>query len=179
MSAARTLCLALLAFAFAFGCTTTRSWVWRERPIPADALPGLSGWMPRAPIAVVNDQPDAAPRTLGVHGRYLLEGSPRELTQAIVTQLSGELERRGASVDLGASRYLALAVRRNRMIVGARTRRAILEVRLVTGGAYEHTYVVDHRTTYDMAYGYNQAIALAVIQILGDPQVIEYLGGTS
>jgi hypothetical protein len=179
MSPARTLGLAVLLSALALGCTTTQDWVWRERPIPADLLPGLASWIPQASIAVVNDQPDAEPRTLGVHGRFELLGSARELTQAIVDQLSGELQRRSAIVHFGASRYLALAVLRNRVIVGARTRRAILEVRLVTGGGYENTYVVDHRTPYDMAYAYNEAISLAVIQVLEDPQVIAYLGEPS
>jgi hypothetical protein len=92
-----------------------------------------------------------------------------------VTQLSGEFLRRGATVHLGARRFLALAVLRNRVIVGATTRRAILELRLVTGGGYERTYVVDQRTPYDMAYAYNEAVSRAVVQVLEDPQVIAYL----
>ena len=102
-------------------------------------------------------------------------GSRRGLTQAIVDQLSSELIRRGGAVRLDASRHIALAVRRNRMIVGAQVRRAILEVYLVTGGGYERTFVVDHRTSFDMAYAYNEAISLAVVEVLEDSQVRAYL----
>ena len=164
--------LGLLLAALLCGCHTEYDYAWSEYEIAPERI-AVSALPDGTAVALINDQDDIERQRLG--GDWY--ASLRELTSAVITHLSRELDKRGATVDTGAEKVLRIAVQQQEFETGMWLVSTRMKVRVETGSGYVATFAITHRTAKaDVAHGYNGAVALAVINLLNEPSIAEYLG---
>ena len=169
----RLLYLGLFLTALASGCA--HDYVWKEYRIEPERI-SLGTLPPGTAVTLVNDQPDTEIRKLGSLGWHHWDASLSQLTDVVITQLSQELANRGAVIREGADKTLKIAVLDGKYTEGMWIMRTEMLVRYETGDGYMQKAEVANRTPEGgVAYGYNSAIAVVVINILNDPAIAGYL----
>ncbi len=103
-------------------------------------------------------------------------GSNEQLAEAISIQLSDELKRLNMSVSGDASKTLNIKVSHPSTEQGMWVIRAHLRMTIEAGNGYVLEKAMSNSTPSTVPRAFNGVIALAVIDILNDPQIFAYLG---
>lgn len=170
------LCLLVTSGTLFSGCMRKHDYVWAEYAILPERLSTVHQLVSGGKISLVNGQSDSTIRDLGNIGPHHYFGSLSQLTQAIIDQLSSELEDREITVAPGEERTLTINVVDAQVVRGVWRLRAELDVQVQTGDHFR-MISVGNKTPHTIPHGYNGAVALAVIEILNDPKIIAYING--
>lgn len=128
-------------------------------------------------VAIVNGQNDDARIFLGEIGRHEYYGSLNQLTQTMVQTCETELLQRGIRTQEGADKRLSFSVDAAALDRGMWVVRGIWDVTVTTGSGLTKKYHVENATPNTVPRAHNGAAALAVIEVLQDPEIIAYLEG--
>ncbi len=165
------------------GCTVRNNYKSSLYEIEPERIPPLGDLQSKPAVAIINAQPDNRPRELGdgakgrmgSMGYHRYYGSPNEITTAVVRQLSHELKKRGMNISDDAPKTIRLKVRQTEFLTGAMLLRVTMAVNVTAGNGYVRDVNVSNRTPNDIWRASDGAVALAVIKILNDPKIVEYL----
>ena len=126
-------------------------------------------------VTVVNNQPNTERNRVGKVGVHSYEGSLRELTDAVVSQLSYELKKRNAVITKGGAKVLRLKVEYAEFDRGVWTIGTNARVRVETGSGYVRNIDIENTTPGTVNRLYEGMVQLAVTEILKDPKIASYL----
>ena len=154
------------------GCT--HQYKWKEYEI-SDRIPAASTLNIRMPVAVVNGATDKTIKQIGNMGVHSYEGSEYQLSQAVVDQLSEELTEHNVVVVANSSKRLTIRADHPRIVQGMWTLRADFEVFVTTGDGITYQFDVSNSTPTNVPRAFNGVIAKAVVDILNNPKILEYL----
>jgi hypothetical protein len=131
---------------------------------------------PKGAIAVRSLQPsDPDQSYVFFHHGAEWKADRGRVGQAIADQLAGELRKLGGTIDESAEKRLEITVPSFVVEPGAWTLNASMKVGLRIGDRPERIIDVENSSPGNMWRTMNGAIAIAVIQILSDPEVRSYL----
>ena len=174
-----TSCAALLMFGLlASGCAIKEDYEWAKYSVHPGRISGISDFAAGSNVHIINRNPETPKIDLG---SYM--GSYGQLTQAIVTQYTSELEKKGMTVHSNATKSLELEVTSHN-IASSATRdylnpnspnylavefRTNLTLQIDMGNGYSKEMEVSDTR------GLNGVIAIAVTELLNDRDVSAYL----
>ena len=177
------LCILSLLIALMSGCSIHNDYQWSLYEIEPERIPSFNTLNSKAAVSIINAQPDKRSRELG-HGAkgrvgsmgyHSYYGSLNEITDAVVKQLTHELEKRGMNVREGAAKKLEIKVRKTEFETGAWMLQVKMDVNVKAGKDYVRKVNVSNRTPGTIWRASDGAVALIVIKMLNDPKIIEYL----
>lgn len=164
--------IAVLCFGFA-GCT--HKYVWSEYKINPDRITAQAGFAQGQKVSVLNGKSHGAVRVLGNIGMHKYTGTEQQLADAIADQLSQELRERQIEVVASAGKSLEITVDRTSFEQGMWMIAGSLDFEIKFGNGTVKNYFVRNSTPTNVPRAFNGAVALAVIEILNDPEVISYI----
>lgn len=165
-------------FIFLFsGCSIKHAYMWKEYPIDSKRVNTSIGYNGNgnSRLEVTTGRSDTRTVFLGNVGAHQYYGSEQSLAEAIASQLSKELEKRGVAIDNGAGKKLEVTVDRSRFEQGMWAISANIDCTIAFGEGRQKTYSVRNSSPGTVDRAYNGAIALAVIEILNDREVADYI----
>ena len=164
--------LCLLLAPLVSGCA--HDYVWKKYKIKPERV--SLGTLPAGTaVTLVNGQTKSEAYELGSVGAHHYHGSLSQLTDAIISQLSEELKNRGVAVREGAAKTLEVTVVDAKCTTGGSMLCVEMHVRTKTGPGYVMEAPISNRTPMTVPRAYNGAVALAVIGILNDSAMADYL----
>ncbi|MCZ6855669.1 MAG: hypothetical protein O7G86_17290 [Gammaproteobacteria bacterium] len=126
-------------------------------------------------VVIRNAQPDEERFLLGRIGRHEYWGNLNQLTQTMVLTGETELLQRGIRVTDDAGKSLAFSVDTASLVRGMWVVRGVWDVTVTTGSGLTKSFHVENSTPNTVPRAHNGAAALAVIEVLQDPEIIAYL----
>jgi hypothetical protein len=157
------------------GCSIKHDYVWNEYPIEPGRVTSEIQFREGQPVSIVKGKSDSSKIELGYVGAHQYYGSVQSLTDGIAEQLASELEKRGLEVNAAAEKSLEIAVNRSRFDRGMWKIAAILDFTVAFGNGTTKSYSVRNSSPATVERTYNGAVAVAVIEILNDPDVLAYI----
>ncbi len=166
----------LLGIALALsGCASKQSFVpqvYRSDPVRFGPLNTADV---QGPVAINNVQRSTESVLLGSQTNTDYFGSMWDLTQAVVINAERELAKRRIPIRADASRTLDIQVVKAEVDAGPLTADAVIEVEVVTGAGLNRRFRITNNSPGSVPRAYNGAAALAVIEILSDREILDYL----
>jgi hypothetical protein len=144
----------------------------RLQKVNTDSIPGISA---SQPITIINDQPSDVYTLVYAQGAHKWTASMRQCTDIAVQLLSEELQNRGVRVAIGAEKTLKISVVNLAGFMGFTRITGKLSLKVATGDGYMNIYEVLNATPWTIDRALNGAISLAVIELLKDEKIREYL----
>jgi len=133
------------------------------------------GFAENQEIQILKGKSNDADKILGSIGLHKYYGSKQALTDGIVDQLGRELQKRQVEVNGTAGKSLVIAVTRTSFEQGMRKIAATLDFTVKFGNGKVKTYYVRNSSPGTVPRTFNGALALAVLEIINDPEVIAYI----
>ncbi len=127
-------------------------------------------------VSITHEGNEGENMMIGELGNHQYFGSSEQLADAISVQLSDELKRLNMSVSGGGTKTLNIKVSHPATERGMWVIRAHFRVIVETGNGYVFEKSISNATPMTVPRAFNGAVALAVIDILNDPQIVAYLG---
>lgn len=169
------LCVLVTLMAVVSGCSINHNYKWKEYEIDQERISAPNRLNAKAAVSIINAQPNDAKRILGSITVHRYHGSLQQLTDGIVTQFAQQLERRGVKIGKQAAKKIEIKVVDANLVRGAWRIRADMNVSVKTADGYSRIIKIENGTPATVDRAYNGALALAVIEILNDSKIIEYL----
>ncbi len=157
------------------GCTIKHDYIWAEYKINADRISTSDAFIKKDSVSLINVQPNDDQYLIAHLGPHKYYGSLNQLTEAIVKQLKKELRKHNITVSPGASKTIELKVVKTDFIRGVWKVRANLDVNLKTGNNYTKNIFASNSTPTTADQAFDGAVALTVIDILNNPDILAYL----
>jgi hypothetical protein len=159
------------------GCTIKHEYTWTKYELSQERIAAANVLGQGTTVSITNEQPDTESRVLGYLGAHQYLGSLHQLTEATVTQLSQELEARKVAVTNNATKTLKIKVENTKFTLGSWMMRLEMSVHVEAGNGYVRQIEISNRTPSTVPRAVDGAVALAVTEILKDPDIIAYLQG--
>lgn len=158
------------------GCVGRKiDYVWQEYQITPDRLSSRSSITEGKIIAITKGKSDSAEILVFKNGPDQYYSSCQSFADSIADQLAKEMRKKGVEINNQADKSLEITV--NRSISGKEfwNYTASLEFTLKFGNGKSKSYSVKNSSPQINAKGYNGAVALAVIEIINDLEVVTYI----
>ena len=171
----RILLLFLFLFCAGYAGATTHEYVWSEYPIDPDRVSSRIVFHEGRELWISAGKSGSARILLAAIGANEYFGTRQLLADAIVVQLSKEMENKRIRIAKTAGKSLEITVIRTDYEMGLVKFTATLEFAVRFGDGTMKSYVVTNSTPGTVARAYNGAVALAVIRIMNDADVFSYI----
>ena len=167
--------LVTIFLVFMAGCSSHYAYEWTEYRIQSNRITTSDWFVKENSVSLINTQTNDTSVVLGSVGGYILDGSLKQLTDSVIAQLTRELTKRKITVSRDASKSLEIKVVSTDFEQGVWKVRANLNVHLQTGDNYVKDFLVSNSTPTTINQAFDGAIALAVINMLNNPDILAYL----
>jgi predicted component of type VI protein secretion system len=158
------------------GCgTVDRTYEWTEYKVKADRIINPDEFAKEGTVSIINAQADDAPKLVHSFGAGRWYASYKQLTEAIVQQLTNELVKRNITVSPDAVKSIKIKVTGTDFEMGMWKWRGTLEMHLQAGNHYAKDIVVSNSTPGGVDEAFDGAVAIAVIEILNNSNIRAYL----
>jgi len=167
--------LAILSVALT-GCQTLikHDYSWSEYALAPGRVTAPIGLGEGHDIQVLKGKSDHVTKLLGDVGHHEYYGTEENLTDGLAYQLSKELRKLKFVVKEPAGKSLEVAVIRSGSQPRTWTTLVTLDFTVTFGTGKVKTYSVRNSSPDTVPSAINGAVALAVLEILNDPEVIAY-----
>jgi hypothetical protein len=169
------LILFLFLFLAGYAGATTHEYVWSEYPIAPERVSTQIVFTEGQELWIAAGKSGKARIILGAIGANEYFGSRQLLADAIVVQLTGEMRNKGLRIVDTAGKSLEIRVDRTDYEMGLVKFAATIEFTVKFGNGTTKSYVVRNSTPGPVERAYNGAVALAVIRIMNDAEVFNYI----
>lgn len=173
----RNLVFVLVLMVVGAGCTIRHDYVWSDYTVPADQISAQAKFTDGQKINVIEGKSSESKTLLGRIGVHEYYGTPQSLTHGIVDELTRELQKRRLDVNAAADKSLEVAVSRVYFEQGMWRGAATIEFTVKFGNGKSKPFTVRNSTPGTVPRAYDGAVALAVVQIINDPEVRDYVNG--
>jgi len=157
------------------GCAIRHDYTWQEYQIAAAKISPDVHFSEEQAISIVSGDSDKKIIFLGNVGAHQYFGSEQSLADGIVEQLSKELAARGLKVAEGEKKSLEIKVNGSHFEQGMWKIAATLDCSIKFGNGKENSFSVRNSSPATVDRTYNGAVAMAVIKIINDPEVLAYI----
>ena len=165
----------LILFVILTGCTIKHDYVWNEYPIAPERISSQSGFTVGQEISIIKGKSNDSKIILGNVGAHQYYGSEQSLTDGIVDQLAKELQNQRLEIKNPADKSLEITVNRSKFERGMWRIAASLDFSVKFGDGKTKLYTVRNSSPSTVDQTYNGAVALAVLEIINDPEVLTYI----
>lgn len=167
----------MILFLVFTGCATVKhNYIWREYPIASERIPSQNSFTEGQEIRIIKGKSNDSKIILGQFGRDQYYGSEQLLTNGIVDQLTNELQNKRIKIkDTAAEKSFKITVNRSSFKVGMWMYAATIEFKVEFGNGRIKPYTVRNSSPNTVERVFNGAVALAVIEIINDPDVLTYI----
>ncbi len=158
-------------------CATTikHEYTWSEYEIAAGRVTAAADMGAGHEVRILKGQSNASTKMLGSIGPHNYYGTEENPTDGMAYQLSKELQKLKFVVAESAGKTLELAVIRSGNAQGMWKTAALLDFTVKFGDGKVKTYSVRNSSPGTVPRAFDGAVALAVIEVLNDPEVLAYL----
>ena len=157
------------------GCAIKHDYVWHEYPIAPERIASQSGFTVGQEISIIKGKSNDSIIFLGNVGAHQYYGSEQSLTDGIVDQLAMELRKQQLEIKDAADKSLEITVNRSKFERGMWRIAATLDFTVKFGNEKIKSYTVRNSSPSTVDQTYNGAVALAVLEIINDPEVLTYI----
>ncbi len=157
------------------GCARKHDYVWNEYPITPGRISSQISFTEGQKIRILKGKSNDLKIFLGNVGPHQYYGSEQSLTDGIVDQLVKEMRNKGLLTNNTAEKSLEITVNRSNFRRGMWKLAATLEFTVKFGNGKTKSYTVRNSSPDTVYRTYNGAVALAVIEIINDPEVLTYI----
>lgn len=157
------------------GCSIRHDYEWAEHRIQASRIKASDEFAKKSFVSIINAQETKDEMIFADVGVHKFYGSLDQLTEAVITQLKRELRKRNITVKSDASKIIRIKASKTNFERGMWKVRANLDVHLQAGDHYAKDISVSNSTPAGIYQAFDGAVALAVIEILNNPDVRAYL----
>lgn len=158
------------------GCAIRHDYAWQEYQIEPQRVPLVAQVANAGPVQVIKGTAEETEMFMGNVGAHQYYGNRQQLLNAIADQLILELGKQGIVVNDSASKSMKVGLSSSSFEAGMWKIAASLAYSVELGNGTSRSYSVRNSTPGTVERAYNGAVALAVIDILNDEEVISYLG---
>jgi len=157
------------------GCAIKHDYVWIEYPITPERISSQKGFTEGQEIGIIKGKSNDSKIFLGNVGAHQYYGSEQSLTDGIVDQLAKEMRNKRLEIKNTAEKSLEITVNRSNFKRGMWKIAATIEFTVKFGNGKTKSYTVMNSSPATVDRTYNGAVALAVIEIINDPEVLTYI----
>lgn len=161
------------------GCAIKHDYTWNEYQITSDRMPSQNSITEGREIRIIKGQSDNSKEFLASVGAHHYYGSEQTLTDGIADQLAKELQSKNLVINNISEKSLEITVNRSNFELGWWKMAVTLEFTVKFRNGKSKSYTVRNsspRTTAGTVQRtYNGAVALAVIKIANDQEVLTYI----
>ena len=159
-----------LIIGFFLGCS--HRYHARPQKLNTGKIPEISA---NQPITIINDQPSDEYTLVYSQGFHKWQASMKQCTEIAIQMLSKELENRGVQVAEGSEKTLKISVTNLAGFMGFARITGKVNLKVVTGDGYMNIYDVKNPTPWTIDRALNGAISLAIVELLNDEKIRNYL----
>jgi hypothetical protein len=159
---------------FLTSCSIHHDYKWTEYQIAPNRIIAANR-LNQGEITLINEQNDKTIRLLNSMGPNNLYGTLFQLSESIITQLASELEERKVRVINNTKKNIAIRVENAEFARGMWGSRANMNVTITAGNNYRRVLSITNFSPQYLWSSWDGAIALTVIDILNDNEIIEYI----
>jgi len=157
------------------GCTIKHDYIWVEYPITPERLNLHDSFDESKEIRIIKGDSDDSQIFLGNVGAHHYFGSLQSLTDGIADQLEMELAQRQLEINNTAEKSLEITVMWTKFERGMWKIAATLDFQVKFGNGKIKSYSVRNSSPATVDRTYNGAVALSVIEIINDWEVLAYI----
>lgn len=165
----------LLLFLVITGCAIKHDYVWNEYQITPERILSEISFTEGQEIRIIKGKSNDAKICLGNVGPHQYYGSEQSLTDGIIEQLAKEMRTKGLEIKNTAEKSLEITVNRSNFERGMWKIAAAIEYTVKFGNGKTKSYTVRNSSPATVDRTYNGAVALAVIKIINDLEVLNYI----
>ena len=161
---------------FIVGCgTVNRNYEWTEYMFEDNRINNPDEFISEGSVSIINSQIEDEPVVIASLGAGRWYASYKHLTANIVEQLTKELKKRKITVSPDSSKTLQIKVVGTDFEVGMWKWRGTMNVQIRTGNDYTKDILASNSTPGGVDEAFSGAVAIAVIEILNNPEIRKYL----
>ena len=164
---------------FLNGCS--HNFAWYEYPIKPERILTKNEFIENKEIKIIRGISNDSKKMLASIGVHTLYGNEQSLTDGIVDQLTKEIQKLHLKITNTTKKSLKITVNRSIFEPGSYKIASTLEFSVEFGNGKTKSYAVRNgnpcfgRPNSILHRCYNGVIALAVIEIINDPEVVAYI----
>ena len=163
-------CIVLLT-----SCTIKHDYVWNEYEIATDKWTSQDNFTEGKEIRLIEGEADNSNKLLGNVGAHKYYGNLQILTHGLVEHLALELRNKNMKINDTAKKSMEITVDSSSFERGMWKIAATLNYTVKFGNGVQKSFTVRNSSPATVDRTYNGVIANAVIQIIKDPEVKQYL----
>ncbi len=148
---------------------------WVEYKIAPDRVTAQIDGENCPPLKIIKGISETTEKRMGNVGLHEYYGNNQLLTNAIADQLKWELTKRGLKISDTAEKSIELNVIHTAFERGMWKIASNLDFTVTMGGSKTKNISVRNSSPATVDLAYNGAVALAVIEILNDPEIASYI----
>ena len=167
--------LLLILILMLTGCGIKHDYVWTEYPITPDRISSQVSFTEGKEIGIIRGKSDDSKIFLGKVSAHQYYGSEQSLTDGIVDQLVKEMRNKRLEIKDTAEKSIEITVNRSNFEQGTWKIAASIVFTVKFGNGKIKPYTVRNSSPTTVDRTYNGAVALAVIKIINDPEVLTYI----
>jgi hypothetical protein len=156
-------------------------YTWKEYPITSERISPQVNFTEGREVNIIKGKTNDSKVLMGdltilahTHKYY---GSLQLLTDGIADQLTKEMRNKRLEIKSTAEKSLEITVNRSTFELGTWAGTATMEFTVKFGNGNTKSYTVKNTSPNSIDQIYNGAVALAVIEIINDLEVLTYING--
>lgn len=156
------------------GCTIKHDYVWQEYPITEDRVTAAT-YSQGSKLNIIKGECNREVFMMGSIGPHEYYGSLQTLSDGIADQLAETLELKGITPDQASEKSLTIRVTHTDFEQGMWKVAATIDYEVAFTDGKIKKYSVRNSSPTTVEYTFNGAVALAVIEIMNDPEMLAYI----
>ena len=159
------------------GCSSSikHDYAWHEYLITSERISPEASFTQGQEIRIIKGKSNTSKIFLGNVGVHEYYGSEQSLTDGIVDQLAKEMRKKRLEIKSTAEKSLKITVNRSEFEKGLWKIAATIEYTVKFGNGKVKSYTTRNSSPTTVDRTYNGVVALAVIEIINDPEVLKYI----
>lgn len=157
------------------GCSIRHDYAWNEYQIAAAKWTAEDNFVKGQEVTLIEGKAETTEKLLGSVGAHKYYGNSQSLTHGIVEHLALELRKKQAVIQDSAEKTLKITVDSFTFERGMWMIAATINYTVSFGNGNSKLFTVRNSSPTTVDRTYNGVIANAVIQIIKDPEVRQYL----
>ncbi len=158
---------------FLAGCS--HQYTWKEYPITSERITSAANYTEGTQVHVISGNASDEKITLASVGIHTYHGTYKNISDGLVEQLKKEFENLGVVVNETADKSIEVKVDQALYEQGMWKIAATLKYTITLGNGNSKVKTVRNSSPTNISHTFNGVVALAVIDIINDEEVVSYL----
>jgi hypothetical protein len=165
----------LILFLVLSSCSINHNYVWDEYPITSNKILPQTSFKEGQEVRIIKGKSEDSNIFLGKVGAHKYYGSEQSLTDGIADQFANELRKKRIKIEAKAEKSFEITVNDTFFEKGMWKIAATADFTVRFGNGKVKVYSVRNSSPATVDRTYNGLVALSVIKIINDLEVLDYL----